>query len=112
MPYPAERPRRLRRTEALRQLTRETDVAARQLIATLLVKEGIDAPEPISSMPGHLQHTTESLTKEAREIRSRGVRAFLLFGIPARKDAVGSAAHDADGVSQRGLRALQIRRDN
>jgi porphobilinogen synthase len=107
VPYPIERPRRLRRTEALRTLARETDLAPRQLIAPLFVKEGIDAPEPISSMPGHVQHTLESLTKEAREIRSRGVRGFLLFGIPSHKDAVGSAAHDADGISQRGLRALR-----
>ncbi len=107
MPFPIERPRRLRRTEALRTLTRETDLAARQLIAPLFVKEGVDAAEPISSMPGHFQHTLESLAKEAREIRSRGVRGFLLFGIPSHKDAVGSAAHDADGISQRGLRALR-----
>jgi porphobilinogen synthase len=102
-----ERPRRLRRTEALRSLVRETEIAQRRLVAPLFVKEGIDAPEPIASMPGHHQHTLESLAKEAREIRSRGVRAFLLFGIPARKDAAGSQAYDPDGISQRGLRTLR-----
>ncbi|MGH2758032.1 MAG: porphobilinogen synthase, partial [Actinomycetota bacterium] len=107
MPFPIQRPRRLRRTEALRALARETDLSARQLIAPLFVKEGIDTPEPISSMPGHVQHTLESLAKEAREIRSRGVRAFLVFGIPSDKDAVGSAAYDGDGISQRALRALR-----
>jgi len=107
VPYPVDRPRRLRRTEALRALVRETDLVPRQLVAPLFVKDGIEAPEPIGSMPGHAQHTLESLAKEAREIRSRGVRAFLLFGIPARKDAVGSAAYAAEGVSQRALRLLR-----
>lgn len=107
MPFPIERPRRLRRTEALRAFARETDVLPRHLIAPLFVKEGIREPEPISSMPGHAQHTLESLVKEAREISSRGVRAFLVFGIPARKDAVGSQAYDPDGISQRGIRVLR-----
>lgn len=104
---PVERPRRLRRTEALRTLVRETDLAARHLIAPLFVKEGIDAPEAITSMPGHEQHTLESLMKEAREISSRGVRSFLLFGIPSEKDAAGSQAYDPDGIAQKGLRALR-----
>ncbi len=104
---PVERPRRLRRTEALRALVRETDLAARHLIAPLFVKEGIDAPEQIASMPGHHQHTIESLTKEAREIRSRGVRSFVLFGIPAHKDDIGSQAYDPNGIAQKGLRALR-----
>jgi porphobilinogen synthase len=107
MPYPAERGRRLRRTDALRELVRETDLLPRHLIAPLFLKDGITEPEPIGSMPGHHQHTLESLAKEAREIASRGVRAFILFGIPATKDDVGSAAYSPDGVSQRGLRALR-----
>ncbi len=107
MPYPQERPRRLRRTAALRAFSRETDVLARHLIAPLFVKEAIREPEPISSMPGHAQHSLESLVKEAREISSRGVRAFVVFGIPAAKDAVGSAAYDDDGISQLALRALR-----
>jgi porphobilinogen synthase len=102
-----ERPRRLRRTEALRSLVRETDLAPRHLIAPLFVNEGIAAPEPIASMPGHFQHTLESLAKEAREIASRGVRAFLLFGIPAVKDDMGSQAYQPDGISQKGLRVLR-----
>jgi porphobilinogen synthase len=107
MPFPAERPRRLRRTAALRDLVRETDVLPRHLIAPLFVKEGIGEPEPISSMPGHSQHTIESLVKEARDIASRGVRSFIVFGVPAAKDAAGSAAYAADGISQRALRALR-----
>src|SRR5919108_4694347 len=105
MPFPEERPRRLRRTQALRELVRETDVLPRHLIAPLFVKQGIKESEPIGSMPGHMQHTLESLVKEARELSSRGVRAFLIFGIPSIKDATGSQAHDADGISQLGMRA-------
>ena len=107
MPFPVDRPRRLRRTEALRSLVRETDVLPRHLIAPLFVKAGIAEPEAIASMPGQLQHTLESLCKEAREIHARGVRAFLVFGIPAAKDAVGSQAYAPDGISQQGLRALR-----
>lgn len=107
MPFPQERPRRLRRTAALRAFAQETDVLPRHLIAPLFLKDGITQPEPISSMPGHAQHTLESLTKEAREIAARGVNAFLLFGIPAAKDATGSDAYATEGVSQRGLRALR-----
>jgi porphobilinogen synthase len=107
VPFPQERPRRLRRTAALRAFAQETDVLPRHLIAPLFVKDGITQAEPISSMPGHAQHTLESLVKEAREIASRGVHAFLLFGIPATKDPTGSDAYAADGISQRALRALR-----
>ncbi|MFN2589988.1 MAG: porphobilinogen synthase [Actinomycetota bacterium] len=107
MPFPRQRPRRLRRTAALRDLVRETDLLPKHLVAPLFVKEGIDEPVPISSMPGHAQHTLESLRKEAREIAARGVVAFVLFGIPARKDAEGSEAWNPDGIAQAGLRALR-----
>ncbi len=86
---------------------RETDLRPRHLVAPLFVKEGIDEPVPIPSMPGQHQHTLESLRKEARSIASRGVVAFTLFGVPARKDAEGSEAWNPDGISQRGLRALR-----
>jgi len=91
----------------LRAFARETDVLPRHLIAPLFVKEGIRDPEPIASMPGHAQHTLESLVKEAREISSRGVRAFLVFGIPASKDATGSQAYSDGGISQLGFHALR-----
>jgi porphobilinogen synthase len=107
MPFPQQRPRRLRRTSALRALLRETDLEPRHLVAPLFVKEGIEEPLPIPSMPGHAQHTLESLRKEAREIASRGVIAFVLFGVPDRKDAEGSEAWNPDGVAQLGLRALR-----
>jgi porphobilinogen synthase len=97
----------MRRTAALRSLIRETDLTARHLIAPLFVKEGIEEPLAISSMPEQFQHTLESLRKEAREIASKGVGAFVLFGIPERKDAEGSEAWNPDGIAQRGLRALR-----
>jgi porphobilinogen synthase len=97
----------MRRTPALRALVRETDLSPRHLIAPLFVKEGIREPQPIASMPGHAQHTLESLRKEAREIASRGVLAFVLFGIPGRKDADGSEAWNPAGIAQQGLKALR-----
>jgi len=107
MTFPEQRPRRLRRTEALRSLVRETDLAARHLAAPLFVKEGIAEPVPISSMPGHHQHTLESLRKEARELAEKGIRALLLFGIPARKDPEGVQAWSEEGVAQRAVSALR-----
>ena len=107
MSFPAHRARRLRRTAAIRDLIRETELAPRHLVAPLFVKEGIDEPAPIASMPGQSQHSLESLAKEAREIHSLGVTAFVLFGVPERKDAEGSEAWNDDGIAQRGLRALR-----
>jgi porphobilinogen synthase len=97
----------MRRTPALRALIRETDLAPRQLIAPLFVKEGITEPVAVASMPGQFQHTVESLRKEAVEIAGRGVGAFMLFGVPARKDAEGSEAWNPDGIAAQGLRALR-----
>ncbi len=107
MAFPQSRPRRMRRTAALRSLVRETDLTPRHLIAPLFVKEGIEEPLAITSMPEQFQHTLESLRKEAREIASKGVSAFVLFGIPERKDAEGSEAWNPDGIAQRGLKALR-----
>jgi len=97
----------MRRSVALRSLVRETELAPRHLIAPLFVKEGIAEAAPIPSMPGHAQHTLESLRKEAREVASRGVVAFVLFGVPERKDAEGSEAWNPAGIAQRGLQALR-----
>jgi porphobilinogen synthase len=97
----------MRRTPALRALIRETDLAPRHLISPLFVKEGVPEPVPIGSMPGQLQHTLESLRKEAVDIASRGVLAFMLFGVPERKDAEGSEAWNPDGIAQRALRMLR-----
>ena len=107
MTFPSSRPRRLRRTAALRSLIRETDLAAHHLVAPLFVKEGIEEPLPIASMPGQSQHTLESLRKEAVAVASRGVTAFVLFGVPARKDAEGTEAWNPDGISQVAIRALR-----
>ncbi len=107
MSFPRSRPRRLRRTSALRALIRETQLQPRHLIAPLFVKEGILEPVPIPSMPGQLQHSLESLRKEATEIAGRGVTAFMLFGVPEAKDAEGSQAWAEEGIAQRGLRVLR-----
>jgi porphobilinogen synthase len=107
MSFPRSRPRRLRRTPALRSLIRETEVRPGDLIAPLFVKEGIREAVAIGSMPGQFQHTLESLRKEAVEIAERGVRAFILFGVPARKDAEGSEAWNPDGIGQQGIHALR-----
>jgi porphobilinogen synthase len=107
MSFPSSRPRRLRRTPALRSLIRETDVRSEDLIAPLFVKEAIDEPVAIASMPGQRQHTIESLRKEAVEIAERGVRAFILFAVPARKDAEGSEAWNPEGVGQQAIAALR-----
>ena len=97
----------MRRTPALRALIRETDLAPRHLIAPLFVKEGVSEPIPIVSMPGQSQHTLESLRKEVVEIASKGVLAFMLFGVPERKDAEGSEAWNPDGIAQQALALLR-----
>ncbi|MDQ1519756.1 MAG: porphobilinogen synthase [Actinomycetota bacterium] len=107
MPFPERRLRRLRRTPALRRLVAEHRLSVDDLVAPLFVKEGIDAPEPVVSMPGVVQHTHESLRKEVRALADLGVPAVILFGIPAHKDARGSAADDPDGVVQVALRHLR-----
>ena len=106
-PFPLYRPRRMRRTEALRRLVRETDLLPRHLIAPLFVKEGIDEPVEIATMPGQYQHTLESLRKEAAETAERGIAGIILFGVPAKKDEVGSEAFAPEGIAQRGIRALR-----
>jgi porphobilinogen synthase len=107
MAFPQHRPRRLRRTEALRDVVRETVLTPRNLVAPLFVKEGISEPQPIASMPGHVQHTLESLAKDAREIVEKGVLALVVFGIPSRKDAEGSEAWNERGIAQQAIRALR-----
>ena len=106
-PFPSSRPRRLRGSRVLRELVREHELSRRDLVAPLFVKEGIGEPVPIASMPGHAQHSLESLRKEAAELTGLGIPALLLFGIPAAKDAEGSQAWAADGIVQRALRALR-----
>ncbi|MQA00416.1 MAG: porphobilinogen synthase [Dehalococcoidia bacterium] len=101
------RTRRTRRTEALRGLVRETRLDPSQFIYPLFVTHGRDARVPITSMPGQYQLSVDQLETEARELRDLGVRAVLLFGLPAAKDALGSEAYDTDGVVQQAIRALK-----
>ncbi len=107
MTYPERRLRRLRRTPALRRLVAEYRVTVDDLVAPLFVKEGIDAPEPVVSMPGVVQHTQESLRKEVRALADLGVPAVMLFGVPSHKDARGTQADAHDGVVQTALRNLR-----
>ncbi len=105
--FPAARPRRLRRTSALRELVAETRLSVTDLVAPLFVREGIESPIPIESLPGVAQHTLASLVSEVRELAGLGVKAVILFGVPAAKDAVGSGAFDPEGIVQIALRALR-----
>jgi porphobilinogen synthase len=101
-----ERPRRLRRTPALRRLVAETRVSPADLVLPLFVKEGIAEPAPVPSMPGVVQHTRDSLRKAAAEAVDAGVGGLILFGIPAVKDERGSAADDPAGIVQVALADL------
>ena len=98
MGYPSSRPRRLRRTEAIRRLVSETDLSVRNLVLPLFVREGVDEPVPIEAMPGVVQHTRDSARKAIAEAAELGLGGVMLFGIPAEKDAVGSGAVDPHGV--------------
>ena len=98
MGFPETRPRRLRRTPALRRLVAETSLEARQLVLPAFVREGASEPTPIGSMPGVVQHTRDSLRKAAAEAAELGLGGIMLFGVPTRKDAVGSGALDPDGI--------------
>ncbi|MBV9870217.1 MAG: porphobilinogen synthase [Frankiaceae bacterium] len=102
--FPASRPRRLRRTAALRRLVADVALSPSDLVLPLFVKEGVNDPVPIASMPGVVQHTRDSVRKAAAEAAEAGVGGLILFGIPAVKDARGSGADDPDGVVQVALR--------
>jgi len=105
--FPQVRPRRLRRTPAIRRLVAETTLRPRDFVLPVFIKEGIPGPQPISSMPGVLQHTRDSLRKAAAEAASAGVGGIIVFGVPAAKDARGSAADDDEGISQVALADLR-----
>lgn len=98
MEFPTIRPRRLRRTPALRALVSETSLEARQLVLPVFVREGISEPVAISSMPGVVQHTRSTLKQAAAEAAELGLGGIMLFGIPTEKDATGSGALDPDGI--------------
>ncbi|HET7677725.1 MAG TPA: porphobilinogen synthase [Candidatus Limnocylindrales bacterium] len=104
---PVERPRRLRRTPALRALVRETRLAASGLVAPLFVRPGRGLREPIEALPGHARLSPDEAVAAARELAALGVGGVILFGLPDGKDAEGSGAWDADGAVQETLRRLR-----
>jgi porphobilinogen synthase len=105
--YPTTRPRRLRTTAAMRRLVRETSVRPSQLILPMFVKEGATDPVPVASMPGVVQHTRETLRKAAAAAAHAGVGGIMLFGVPATRDATGSAGTDPDGILNAALRDVR-----
>ncbi|HET7530676.1 MAG TPA: porphobilinogen synthase [Mycobacteriales bacterium] len=104
MTFPAARMRRLRRTPAVRRLAAQVRLSPADLVLPMFVKEGVEEPVPIASMPGVVQHTRESLRKAASEAVEAGVGGLILFGVPATKDARGSAADDPHGITQEAVR--------
>jgi len=107
MAFPERRMRRLRRTPALRRLVAETRLSVDDLVLPVFVREGITDPQPIGSLPGVVQHTRESLRKEARRLVDLGVPGLILFGVPASKDPEGTQAAAADGIVQVALRDVR-----
>ena len=95
---PVDRPRRLRQSPAMRRLVAETRLHPAELILPMFVREGAGEPVPISSMPGVVQHTTDSLRKAVTDAAAAGIGGIMLFGVPEHKDAIGSGATDPDGI--------------
>jgi porphobilinogen synthase len=96
--YPDVRPRRLRRTAALRRLVEETTVSPRELVLPMFVQEGLTEPRPVASLPGVVQHSRESLRKAAAAAVEAGVGGLMLFGVPATRDEIGSGGTDPHGI--------------
>lgn len=107
MAFPQSRPRRLRQSPAMRELVAEVRLGVKDLVAPLFVREGISSAQPITSLPGVVQHTLDSLRSEVVQLAELGVPAVILFGIPSVKDEVGSGAFDPAGIVQVALRELQ-----
>lgn len=106
MAFPLSRPRRLRTSFAMRELVAETRLHTSNFVAPLFVKEGISSPQPIASLPGVVQHSLDSLQQEVQELAELGVRGVILFGVPEKKDDVGSGAFDPQGIVQVALQRL------
>src|SRR5262245_44761271 len=107
MAFPVERPRRLRRTETMRALVRETDLSAGDLIAPLFVCQGKRVRQEIASLPGQFNLSVDEAVAETQEVASLGVPAIILFGIPPAKDAKGTGAHDEHGIVQEATAAIK-----
>jgi porphobilinogen synthase len=107
MPFPHDRPRRLRANAAMRRLVAETRLNPADLVLPLFVKEGASEPTPIASMPGVVQHSPAGLIAAVREAADLGLGGVMLFGIPALRDARGTGATDPDGVLNRAIREVR-----
>ncbi len=107
MAFPIHRPRRLRRNEALRSLTRETTLGVPSLIYPIFVCPGRGVRSEIQSMPGNYRWSVDLVAEECKMVRDMGIPGVILFGIPERKDAQGSCAYDPDGIIQRAVRAVK-----
>ena len=107
MRFPDYRPRRLRYNEPLRTLIRETQLSISDLIQPLFVRPGRGIREPIPSMPGNYRFSVDELIKEIKEIKDRGILAIILFGIPEKKDRLGTGAYAKDGIIQRAVREIK-----
>jgi porphobilinogen synthase len=107
MSFPETRPRRLRRSDALRQLVRETTLAAENFIYPLFVCPGKGVRREISSLPGQFHFSVDEVAREVEEVAKLGIPAVILFGLPEKKDEVGSEAWHPEGVVQRAIRAIK-----
>lgn len=107
MVFPEYRPRRLRKNESMRALIRETQLSPAQLVYPVFITPGKNKREEIPSMPGVFRLSVDQLKSEARECMSLGINSMILFGIPEKKDAMGSGAHAKDGIIQRGIKELK-----
>lgn len=107
MAFPIQRLRRLRQLEPFRRMVRETTLSPADFIYPLFVVEGRDRREEIASMPGQFRLSVDLLVKEAAEIKSLGIPAIILFGIPAKKDDRGTSGYDPDGIVQRAIKAVK-----
>jgi porphobilinogen synthase len=111
MGFPQTRPRRLRKDEIMRRMIRETHLRPDDLILPLFVRPGKGVKKPISSMPGHFQLSIDFLVKEVREAKSLGIPGVILFGIPEKKDELGTEAYAQDGIVQKALRQIKDKVD-
>ncbi|MCU0588011.1 MAG: porphobilinogen synthase [Syntrophobacteraceae bacterium] len=109
MHFPHYRPRRFRRSENLRRMIRETSLGVDQLVYPLFVAPGTGVKNPVSSMPGVYQHSADTLLHEIESVVELNIPGILLFGLPSRKDPVGSEAYDEKGVVQEAVRAIKTR---
>ena len=107
MSFPTDRPRRLRRTESLRGLVRETRLSAAGFIYPMFVCPGNKVRKEVSSMPGVCQQSVDQLVEECREVEALGIPGIILFGLPEKKDSRGASSLGADGVVQKAIEAIR-----